>query len=385
MEPRLLADLRATLHPLAENGLPASVQEEVPLAPLTSLGVGGSARVLVRARTVAQARGAIAWARGAGLPWQVLGGGSNVVVADAGFPGLVLQVGLTGMSEEAGLVRVAAGEDWDGFVAACIQRGWAGLECLAGIPGWVGATPVQNVGAYGQEVADSIVSVTAYDAQEDRVVEVPASECGFAYRQSRFKAESPCRHVILAVTFTLVPGGPPTIRYHELEKSLPSPTPTLAEARETVLALRRRKSMVVDAADPDSRSAGSFFTNPVVDAATFDAVVARAQAQGHEAPPHFATAEGRIKLPAAWLIERAGFPRGMVEGPVGLSRHHALAIVNRGGATAADVLALAARICATVHSVFGVTLFREPVLVGPSQGQSNVEENSHGFDVRQEV
>lgn len=378
--PRDGAHLRASLLAREGDGAlePEQVLENAPLAPLTSLRVGGPARLLVHARSANQVRAALTWARQEHVPWLVLGGGSNVVVSDEGFPGLVLQPRLQGVtvaeSAAGGVVRVAAGEEWDGFVATCVERGWAGVECLAGIPGHVGATPVQNVGAYGQEVADCILAVRAYDTREDRFIEFPASECGFAYRHSRFKAEAPRRHVLLEVTFRLRAGGSPTIRYRELEKMLESrlagAEPSLGDVRDAVLDLRRRKSMIVDEADPDSRSAGSFFVNPVLDMAAFEALAARARALGHleahETPPHFPAGPDRVKLSAAWLIERSGFPRGSSEGPVGLSRHHALAVVNRGGATAREVLAFASRIRAAVRSGFGVELTPEPVLVGPS-------------------
>lgn len=357
-------------------GEPLDFEEHVPLAPLTTLRVGGPARLLVRPRTRPQLRATLAWARDRAIPWVILAGGSNVLVADAGFEGVVVQPCLRGIAGDARAprvrVRVAAGEEWDAFVAEAVQRGWAGVECLAGIPGHVGATPVQNVGAYGQEVATSIVAVGAYDVLEDREVDIEAGDCGFGYRHSRFKAEHPRRHVITSVTFELEAGGSPTVRYRELEELLASRgrahAPSLAEVREAVLALRRRKSMVVDEADPDSRSAGSFFVNPVLSQPELDALVAGARARGALAPtavpPAFPAGPGEVKLSAAWLIEQSGFHRGHGAGPVGLSRHHALALVTREGATARDVRALAQAIQSAVRARFGVDLAPEPVFVG---------------------
>ena len=343
-----------------------AILDRVPLAPLTTLEVGGAARHFIQANDDATVVGALRWATERGLPVAILGGGSNVVVPDAGFDGLVIRVAPRGRRFEdaaGGLVTLtaAAGEPWDELVAAAITRGLAGIECLSGIPGLAGATPIQNVGAYGQEVADTIRAVRVLDRATLQVTELDAAACGFGYRDSRFKRD-PEAFVVLGVTFALRPGAPPALRYPELAAALASSaTPTLAEARAAVLALRARKSMVLRADDPNRRSAGSFFTNPIVDAAAADEVARRA---GALQMPRFPAGPGRVKLSAGWLIEQAGFPRGTRRGPVGISTAHALALVNLGGARTDDLLALAAEIVAAVRDRLGVTLAPEPVLLG---------------------
>jgi UDP-N-acetylmuramate dehydrogenase len=302
----------------------------------------------------------------------VLGGGSNVVVSDAGFPGLVIRVALRGVAfETAGdrvHARVAAGEPWDGVVAETVRRGLAGLECLSGIPGLAGATPIQNVGAYGQDVAETIVSVRAVDRQTLDVVELSAAACGFGYRDSAFK-HAPDRWLVLGVTFALRADGIPTVRYPELAKALAARTgaPTLASVRDTVIALRRAKSMVIDPADPNRRSVGSFFMNPVVSTTEADRVVAQLLAEGTVADaaavPRFPAGAGEVKLSAAWLIERAGLTRGLRAGAVGISSGHTLALVHHGGGTTSELLALADHVRDTVERRFGVRLQREPVLI----------------------
>ena len=353
----------------------ALVQERVPLAPLTTLDVGGPARWLVDASSEAEVAAALAWARDRALPTLVLGGGSNLLVADRGFDGLVLclrdaTVRVEARTDGATItVEAAAGVRWDDLVDRAVREGWAGLECLSGIPGDVGATPIQNVGAYGQEVAETITSVRAVDRATGGPVELDRAACGFGYRDSIFKREAKDRYVVVAVRFALRPGGAPTLRYAELQARFEGrPAPSLAEVRAAVLALRRGKSMVWDPADENGRSAGSFFMNPTLDAEA--AALARAQgiAAGvlglGEAMPAFAAEGGRVKLSAGWLIERSGFRRGTSEGAVGISTKHALALVNRGGATAAEIVAFARRVRAAVSDRFGVRLAMEPVLVG---------------------
>jgi UDP-N-acetylmuramate dehydrogenase len=308
----------------------------------------------------------------------VLGGGSNVVVADAGFPGTVVRVATRGFAVEitptgpAGgpaELTVAAGENWDDVVARCVAEGLAGLECLSGIPGLSGATPIQNVGAYGQEVADTIVSVRAWDRDRAEVTDVPAAECGFGYRTSRFKRDG--RHLVLAVTFRLTRGRRSApVRYPDLATELgvaPGDQVPLQEARSAVLKVRARKGMVLDAGDPDSRSAGSFFTNPILADGEFAALSAR-----HDGPvPHYPAGPGRVKVPAAWLIEHAGFGKGhqgpRVPGAPGtaarISSKHTLALINPGGASTASLLALAHEIQDGVAAAFGVRLDIEPVRV----------------------
>jgi UDP-N-acetylmuramate dehydrogenase len=343
-------------------------RERIPLAGYTTLGVGGPARWFVEAADEAAVLRALEWTRARGVPLRVLGGGSNLVVADAGVDALVVRLALRGVEwrETGGAVEVtaAAGEPWDDFVRFTVERGWAGLECLSGIPGLVGATPMQNVGAYGQEVSDTITSVRALDTHRGVVVDVPAAECGFAYRDSAFKRRAPGRFVVLAVTYRLVPGGSPTLRYADVEQHLAERgvrAPGLADVRASVMAIRRAKSMVIDAADPNRRSCGSFFTNPIIAPEALADVERRA---GDPAMPRWPQPDGRVKLSAAWLIERAGFRRGQREGPVGLSTRHALAIVAHDGARAADVLAFARRLQDAVAERFGVRLTPEPVYWG---------------------
>jgi UDP-N-acetylmuramate dehydrogenase len=354
------------------------VRAKVPLAPLTTLGVGGAADELVEATTERDAIDAVREADTAGTPVLVLGGGSNLLVADRGFAGRAVRVATRGVERARAGERVAvtaqAGEPWDELVAACVAEGLGGVECLSGIPGLVGATPIQNVGAYGQEVADTITSVRAWDRVAGEVVTLPASTCGFAYRDSAFKSGAPGRHVVLAVTFALSPDGAPAVRYGELSRALAGDAaPTLGRVRETVVALRRAKSMVLDPGDPESRSAGSFFTNPIVDAALADRVEAEARATGAlregESMPRFAAGEGRVKLAAGWLIERAGVARGEALGRAAVSKAHALALVARDGCTAAEVVALARSVRQRVRARWGVTLAPEPVLVGFGDGE----------------
>jgi UDP-N-acetylmuramate dehydrogenase len=348
------------------------VRTDVPLAPFCTFGVGGPARAFASVATADDLRAAAAWARARALPLLLLGGGSNLLVADEGFPGLVARLDLRGLAvrEERDAVEVtaAAGEDWDALAARAVESGWAGLECLSGIPGRVGATPIQNVGAYGQDVAETIARVRCLDLGTGEVVDLPGDACGFGYRDSRFKGADRGRFAVLSVTYRLRPGGPPAVRYAELARALEgTPSPALADVRRTVLALRRAKSMVLDPADPNRRSAGSFFTNPTVDADAAERVRAAAgRLHGKEvaqAMPAF-PADGRVKLSAAWLIERAGLAKGHGEGPVGLSTKHTLAIVNRGGATAREVVAFARQVRDRVAERFDVRLCPEPVLVG---------------------
>jgi UDP-N-acetylmuramate dehydrogenase len=360
--------------------MPALVQENVALAPLSTLGVGGPARFYARAEDAAAVEAGVAWAEARRLPLFVLGGGSNVVMADEGFPGLVLHVVPLGVevrrTETEVRVRAGAGVDWDELVAIAAGNGWAGIECLSGIPGRVGATPIQNVGAYGQDVSETITAVETFDVAARRRVTLSNAECGFGYRSSRFKGADRHRHVILAVEFRLVPDGAPAVRYPDVERYLADrgvAAASLAQVREAVIAIRRRKSMVLDPADPNARSVGSFFMNPVVPEETCAAVLARAsqmKAPGADAMPRWPLSGGGVKLSAAWLIERAGFARGYRKGNAGISDHHTLAIVNRGGATAREVVALALEIRDGVRAAFGLSLVPEPVFVNVSFGEA---------------
>ena len=350
------------------------IAENVPLAPLSTLGVGGAARHYARVSTDDDLHAAVDWARARDLPLFVLGGGSNVVLSDEGHPGLVLHLATRGVetTRRGDLVEVtaAAGEPWDGLVASAVAQGFAGIECLSGIPGLVGATPIQNVGAYGQDVSETITGVEALDLTTGRVERFAREQCGFAYRDSRFKSTDKGRFLVQRVTYALRPGGPPAVRYAELARHLEEQglaQPSLAQVRETVLALRRRKSMVLDPQDPNARSVGSFFTNPIVTSATADALEAALRHEGvlkdGEHPPRFPASGGQVKLSAAWLIERSGLTKGYQRGTVGLSSRHTLAIVNRGGAAAADVVSLAREVRDRVRDRFGVTLVPEPVFV----------------------
>jgi UDP-N-acetylmuramate dehydrogenase len=331
------------------------------LADLTTLRLGGPPARYVEA---ADEPAIIAAVRAADEPLLVLAGGSNLVVADAGFPGTVVHITSRGVRARGNVLEVAAGEPWDPLVERCVAAGLAGFECLSGIPGSVGATPIQNVGAYGQEVSGTIVSVRAYDRVLDAVLSVGADECGFSYRSSSFK-RTPDRWVVLAVTFELERrSDSKPVRYAELARTLgiaEGERAPLADVREAVLALRRRKGMVIDPADPDSVSAGSFFTNPVLDAAAF----AQLEERAGETLPRFPQPDGRVKTSAAWLIERAGFARGYGDAAtVAISDKHTLALTNRGAGTTAQLVALAREIAAGVRDTFGVELVPEPVFAG---------------------
>ena len=342
------------------------IREAVPLGPLTTLELGGPARHFTEVTEEGEVAEALRWAEARGLPVLVLGGGSNLVVGDAGFDGLVVRMATRGSRFESagGEVRLiaAAGEAWDALVAEAVARGLGGIECLSGIPGLVGATPIQNVGAYGQEVAETIRSVRVLERGTWRTRDLPPEACGFGYRDSAFKRE-PDRFVVLGVTLGLRPGVPPTLRYRELGDALAGARPSLADARATVLALRARKSMLVIPGDPNRHSAGSFFMNPILETAAADAVAARAGGET-AGMPRWPVGDGRVKLSAGWLIERAGFGRGTRRGPVGISSAHALALVHHGGGTTAALLALAQEVAGTVEARFGVTLVPEPTFVG---------------------
>ncbi|MEY9215148.1 UDP-N-acetylmuramate dehydrogenase [Thermobifida halotolerans] len=345
----------------------------VPLAEYTTLGLGGPAALFRSAASTEELVDAVREADREGVPLLVLGGGSNLVVADEGFAGTVVYVDSSGVSHtdvdgDTVLVRADAGVEWEPFVARCVAEGLSGVECLSGIPGRVGSTPIQNVGAYGQDVSQTIVEVTVYDREQGRVRVLPAAECGFAYRDSVFKGRD--RYVVCEVAFELTRSKlSRPVRYAELARTLGVDTGErvpLADAREAVLTLRRGKGMVVDPNDPDSRSAGSFFTNPILSAAEFADFTKRVAALlGPEAtPPAYPGEDGRVKTSAAWLIEHAGFPKGYGTGPARISTKHTLALTNRGGATTADLLALAREVRAGVAEVFGITLVNEPVMVG---------------------
>jgi len=341
------------------------ILENVPLAPFTTFGIGGPAQWFVEAANEPEIVDAVSWARERSLPLFVLGGGSNLLVSDAGFAGLVLRIALKGVESEtdAGsrLYRIAAGEDWDGVVERAVRDNCAGIECLAGIPGTVGGTPVQNVGAYGQEVSETIERVRVLDLETLHLREMPASECGFAYRTSIFNSTARGRYLVTRVDYRLAESGAANLRYADLQKAFPGGSlPILAEVAQTVRKIRRSKGMLLVEGDPDCRSAGSFFKNPIVSAEQFADLAARL---GQE-PPHYPAGAGQAKLPAAWLIEKAGFRKGFSLGRAGISSRHTLALVNLGGATAVEMLALRDAIAAGVDAKFSIRLQMEPVLVG---------------------
>jgi len=348
------------------------LQENVPLAPFTTFRVGGPARFFVEAKSTGEVQEAILFAQSGNLPLFVLGGGSNLVVADSGWPGMVLKVTIPGIEQRPGnndqggvLFEVGAGESWDRFVSYSVMAKCAGVECLSGIPGSVGGTPVQNVGAYGQEVSETIESVEVFDQKDGHVRELCREACGFAYRSSIFNTTERGRFIILRVTYALRPGGEPYLAYADLKRHFEGreTPPNLAETREAVRHIRARKGMLIVAGDPDCQSAGSFFKNPVLSDAQHEELQKRAVAKGLTLPS-FPSLEKNRKVSAAWLVEKSGFARGYGFGHVGISSKHALAIINRGGATAAEVLALKDQIQQRVVEIWGVRLEPEPVMVG---------------------
>ena len=349
---------------------PSWIEEQVPLAPRTTLELGGRARYLAPCRSGEQVVEALGWAEVRGLPVLVLGGGSNLVVADEGWPGLVLEVETSGVEVEpegeGAVVRVAAGELWDDLVARMVEQGLAGIECLSGIPGRVGAAPIQNIGAYGQEVARTLRSVSVIDRRSGERRRLPAESCGFGYRTSHFKGSWRDRYLVESVEFWLPRQALGTLAYGELKRHFEAGNeePTLANVRAAVLRIRGSKSMVIHPHDPNRRSAGSFFMNPVVEAAVAESVEQRVREMGIEGPMPVYPADGGRKLSAAWLIERAGFARGTRRGSVGISSRHTLALVHHGGGRTVDLLKLAAEVRAGVRRCFGVTLEPEPAFVG---------------------
>ena len=346
------------------------IREHVPLAPLTTLGVGGPARYFAEARTEEEVTEAVEFARSRDLPLFVLGGGSNVVIADAGFAGLALKIAISDFAVSTaphGMVTfvTGAGYDWDALVKKTVEADCAGLECLSGIPGTVGGTPVQNVGAYGQEVSETIQEVRVLDLQSMELKTLSKADCGFAYRSTIFNTSERGRYIILRVSFALQQGGQPTLRYADLQQFFVgrSTEPTLPEVRDAVREIRRRKAMLIIPGDDDSHSVGSFFKNPIVAQSRFQQLSADLASRGVELP-NYPAGDGLRKLSAACLVEHAGFTKGHVEGHAGISRRHTLAIINRGGATAAEIIALKDEIQARVMEKFGIALEPEPVFVG---------------------
>jgi UDP-N-acetylmuramate dehydrogenase len=347
------------------------LQEDIALAPLTTFRIGGPARFFVEARSRTEVEEAVRLARARDLPLFILGGGSNLVVADAGWPGLVLKVAIPGIEQRGTndegrvLFDAGAGESWDRFVSHAVIAHCAGVECLSGIPGSVGATPVQNVGAYGQEVSETIESVEVYDRKDNQVRELCREACGFSYRSSIFNTAERERFIIMKVTYALLRGGDSHLEYADLKRHFEGreTRPNLAETREAVRHIRALKGMLIVPGDPDCQSAGSFFKNPVLSEQQHEDVQRRASARGFSLPSYPALEKNK-KVSAAWLVEKSGFARGYGFGRVGISSKHALAIVNRGGATAAEVFALKDQIQQRVEEIWGLHLEPEPVIVG---------------------
>jgi UDP-N-acetylmuramate dehydrogenase len=348
------------------------LQENVPLAPLTTFRIGGPARFLVEAKSQGEVEEAVWWARTRDVPLFVLGGGSNLLVADSGWPGLVLKIAIAGIERQPGtdeqgrgLFEVGAGESWDRFVSHAVVAQCAGVECLSGIPGSVGGTPVQNVGAYGEEVSETIESVEVFDRRDGQVRELCNEACGFSYRSSIFNTNERERFIILRVRYALTPGGEPRLEYADLKRHFEGreTRPNLAETREAVRHIRALKGMLIVPRDADCQSAGSFFKNPVLSDGQLADLQQRASAKRLTIPAYPALARSK-KVSAAWLVEHSGFARGYGFGNVGISSRHALAIVNRGHASAAEVLALQEQIQQRVKELWAVRLEPEPVMVG---------------------
>jgi UDP-N-acetylmuramate dehydrogenase len=354
------------------------ILENVPLAPFTTLGIGGPARFLIKVTSEDGILDAIEFARARGCRVFVLGGGSNLVVSDSGFSGVVLKIELAGIQspddEGGGEVSVSAGVEWDEFVQYCVARNLAGIECLSGIPGTVGGTPIQNVGAHGEEVGEVISRVRAWDRVTDQITGLSNAQCRFAYRSSIFNTTHRDRYIVLSVDFSLRSDGLPRIHYPDLQKRFAdrAQPPTLSEVRETVLQTRKAKAMVLCDGDPDTKSAGSFFKNPILKQGVVVELEEGARSRGFIGPsesiPRFASSPGNEKLPAAWLIEHSGFHKGYVHKNAGISSKHALALINRGGATAQEILELMHLIQARVQEIFGIELKPEPIFVGDFPG-----------------
>jgi UDP-N-acetylmuramate dehydrogenase len=341
------------------------IQENIPLAPLTTMKVGGPARYFVEASGEADVREAVALAKARHWPLFILGGGSNLVIADSGWPGLVLKIAVGGIENDRQCFEAGAGVDWDNFVAQAVAQDCAGIECLSGIPGSVGATPVQNVGAYGQEVSATVESIRAFDLTTERIVTLMNRDCGFSYRTSIFNTTQRGRYIVLRVTFHLSKDRAPSLKYADLQKHFSTwkTQPSLTQVREAVREIRRSKGMLIVPGDEDSRSAGSFFKNPVLSETQFAELNIRAEAQRLKIPS-YPTLANQHKVSAAWLVEHSGFAKGYKLGDAGISRKHALALVNCGGATAKDIVRLNDKIQEEVERNWGIQLQPEPVFVG---------------------
>jgi UDP-N-acetylmuramate dehydrogenase len=348
-------------------------QEFIPLAPYTTLRIGGPARFFCEVKGESEVAEAVSFAKERNLPLFVLGGGSNLLVSDAGFDGVVLRVCVPvskgeRREGESVLLEVGAGENWDDVVLYAVDRGYAGIECLAGIPGDAGGTPVQNVGAYGQEVAETIVKVRAYDLEAAAFVDLDHEACRFGYRRSLFNAEARGRYIVTAVTYKLRPGGEPALRYADVKRHFVAQfergeKPSLRQVYEAVRSIREQKGMLVGQGGPDGRSAGSFFKNPVIPSATL-AQIALKSGRRSEDVPQYPAGDGMVKLAAAWLVEQAGFHKGFAMGRAAISSRHTLALVNLGDATAAELIALRDAVTTAVRNKFAIQLEQEPVMLG---------------------
>ena len=344
------------------------------MAPFTTIGVGGSARFFAHVRSESELEEAVAFGEGQLLPLSILGGGSNLLIRDEGFPGLVVHLDIQGevtMRHEADHVRcdVPAGTPWDDFVLSTCRADLSGVECLAGIPGLTGGTPVQNVGAYGQEVAETICGVRAYDLSSRSFVEIAPEDCRFAYRSSRFNTEENGRFLVTLVAFNLKMGIRPALKYSELQNRFLQHSPTPLDVYNAVRDIRRTKGMLLSPDDPDSRSAGSFFKNPIVSESRLREIISERDNRDeipHWPIPHAGGMDRSVKLSAAWLVQMSGFAKGFVDGRAGISTRHALALINRGGATFTDIARLRDRVRCAVEEEFGIVLEQEPVELGPN-------------------
>ena len=353
-----------------------SILENESLAPYTTLGIGGPCRFMISATGEDEIPRALDFAKARLLPVFILGGGSNIVVSDAGFPGLVIKVEIPGIRalDAGGRISVGAGVEWDEFVRYCVDRNLAGVECLSGIPGKVGAAPIQNIGAYGEEAGEVVAGVRVLERDSGSILQLDNAACGFAYRSSIFNTTQKDHYVILSVDFALGCDGTPRIRYPDLQQRLGgrAPAPTIRQVREAVLQIRESKGMVLNRDDPDSKSVGSFFKNPILSPEQADQVEAETRRRGHLAPqesmPRFPVPGGKVKVPAAWIIEQAGFRRGYQCGRAGISSKHALALINRGGAQSQDIVGLMHQIRERVFAFFRIHLQPEPVFIGFDRG-----------------
>jgi len=345
------------------------IEENFPLAEMTTFKVGGAAKLFVRVESENELFQALEMASKSDHEVFILGGGSNILVSDEGFEGVVIHIDLKGATVAESnngrvIVTAAAGEDWDEFVGFCVEQNLAGLECLSGIPGLVGGTPIQNVGAYGQEVSESIVSVKAFDRLSKTVKTLQNEDCGFEYRKSIFNTTEKDRYVVLEVQYSLAKNGAPKIVYGDLKATFEGREPSLIETRRAVCEIRESKGMLVRQGGLDAQSAGSFFKNPIVSREKLTDLELKMRQKDIVNVPHYSIDDNTVKIPAAWLIEQAGFQKGFTKGNAGLSTKHTLALTNRGNSTAEEILNLKNEIQQKVFGEFGIELNPEPNLIG---------------------